>query len=321
MINDNNRDRKKRQFIEIDGVLLLDKPAGLTSNDALQVVKRAYSAAKAGHTGSLDPIATGMLPICFGEATKFSQFLLDADKTYQVTCKLGVTTSTADSEGEILETRALPKDLSREKIAQILPQFLGEQEQIPPMHSAIKHQGKPLYKLARQGVVVERAARKINIYELKLFNFDADAALLELVVRCSKGTYVRTLVEDLGRKLDCGAHVVGLRRLAVGEFKPEQMHDLGAIERTARDVNGAAEIAKLLLPIGVMVEGIPEVVVTNMSAYYLQQGQAVMVPQLPVSSGLVKLRDKDGDFLGVGEVDRDGKVAPRRLVRNRMDKT
>ena len=207
--------RRRNRGRNISGVLLLDKPEGLTSNKALQEVKFLIKAAKAGHTGSLDPLATGLLPICFGEATKMSAFLLDADKRYQVTVKLGETTTTADAEGEVVETHD-PSGVTEEQIRATLREFLGEQQQLPPMYSAVKHKGERLYKLARQGVVVERETRTIHIHSLTLL----DMAMPEFVmdVHCSKGTYVRTLAEDIGKRLGCGAHVNGLKRTRVGPY-------------------------------------------------------------------------------------------------------
>ena len=202
------RRRHNPNLRRVNGILLLDKPAGLTSNAALQVVKKLYAARKAGHTGSLDPLATGLLPLCFGEATKVSGFLLDADKDYHVTCRFGERTSTGDAEGEVLETR--PADgVSEQQLREVLNDFVGEIEQIPPMYSALKHKGERLYKLARAGVEVEREARQVTIFELELISFEAPLA--EIRVHCSKGTYVRTLVEDIGEQLGCGAPSVSVR--------------------------------------------------------------------------------------------------------------
>jgi len=207
----------------ISGILLLDKPVGFTSNEALQTVKKIFSANKAGHTGSLDPNASGMLPICFGEATKFSQFLLEANKRYLVTGKLGETTASGDSECEIIEKRIV-KDIGVKSFERILPKFRGKISQLPPMYSAIKHKGQPLYKLARQGIEIKRDSREINIYELQLLDFKNDLA--EFDIYCSKGTYVRTLIVDIGEELGCGAHVVALRRLVVVPYQAEQMVSL-----------------------------------------------------------------------------------------------
>lgn len=298
---------KKRN---VNGVLLLDKPINMTSNAALQVAKKIYAAFKAGHTGSLDPLATGMLPLCFGEATKFSQYLLDADKYYRVGCKLGVTTATGDAEGEIIAQREIP-DLSKKRLEKILDDFRGSIEQVPSMYSAIKHQGQPLYKLARQGITVERKARQINIYRLELLDFVRDA--LKLDIHCSKGTYIRTLVADIGDKIGCGAYITELRRESVGKYAREQMTSVDDLRRLESADNFAA-LDALLLPIESMFAYLPELMLAEMTAMYLNQGQPVIVPRAP-ASGLVRLKDKNGTFLGIGEILDDGRVAPRRLVR------
>jgi tRNA pseudouridine55 synthase len=292
----------------VNGILLLDKPIGMTSNEVLQVVKRLFSANKAGHTGSLDPIATGMLPICFGEATKFSQFLLEADKHYVVTGKLGETTASEDSEGAIIERRKVI-DVSAQTIEQVLPKFRGKISQLPPMYSAIKHKGQPLYKLARQGISVERKTREVNVYLLKLLELNGDLAEFEM--RCSKGTYVRTVVADIGAALGCGAHVITLRRLAVGPFKAEQMVALKQLQEPAAK-GDYKSLDSLLLPVESMLVGMPEVILTSEMVYYMYQGQPLLIPNAP-ASGLVKLKSKDGKFLGVGEVLEDGKITPCRM--------
>lgn len=302
----------------VNGFFLLDKPGGITSNEALQRVKRLFGAAKAGHTGSLDPLATGMLPICFGEATKFSQFMLDADKEYRTTLKLGVRTASGDSDSEVLVTRAVA-GLNEERIEQALAQFRGEIEQVPSMYSALKHQGQPLYKLARQGIEVEREARKAQIFRLELLRFEADE--LELDIRCSKGTYVRTLADDLGEYLGCGAHVITLRRLGVGNLKASQMHSLDELEQIAGQLQDRTELQQrldaMLLPIAAMVENLPEVELSDLMTYYVKQGQPVFVPNTQVQGQVIlfnKEADAENRFLGVGEVLDDGRVAPRRLV-------
>lgn len=304
----NNFKKNQRQ---INGLLLLDKPIGITSNAALQQVKRFYNAAKAGHTGSLDPIASGMLPICFGDATKFSQFLLEADKRYVVVGKLGVTTTTADIEGDVISTASCA-DITEKKIEKALENFRGTIAQLPPMHSAIKMHGQPLYKLARQGIVVERQTRPITIYEIKLLNFNEDT--FELFVHCSKGTYVRTLVDDLGTALGCGAHIVALRRLTVGPYQEQDMVALTTIEQfaAAKDYN---KLDSFLQPVETLLYNCPELYLTENTAYYLRQGQPVMVPNAP-ASGWVRLKTKDGRFIGAGEIASDGMVAPKRLVKN-----
>jgi tRNA pseudouridine55 synthase len=226
------RRKRKPHERDVHGILLLDKPAGITSNDALQIIKRLYQAARAGHTGSLDKPATGMLPLCLGEATKFSSYLLNADKTYVSVAKLGVTTSTADGEGEILETRQVPELIQRQ-VENAIAQFVGDIEQVPPMYSALKVDGQRLYKLAYQGLEVERKSRPVTIHQIDLLHFDE--ASFEIRVRCSKGTYIRTLVEDIGQALGWGAHVSTLRRLSTGPFNEAQMVSMETIENLSKN--------------------------------------------------------------------------------------
>jgi tRNA pseudouridine55 synthase len=292
----------------VNGILLLDKPLGITSNDALQRVKRLFNAAKAGHTGSLDPLADGLLPLCFGAATKLSAFLLDADKRYWVRVRLGVTTTTADAEGEVRETRSTAQ-VSEQAIREVLPRFTGRIEQLPPMYSAIKHQGQRLYKLARAGVEVERTPREITIHRLDLLKVELPE--LELDVQCSKGTYVRTLAEDIGEALGCGAHVVGLRRTGVGPYGAAEMVSMAQVEAAAAD--GPEALDALLLPIDSALGGWPAVRLSADAAYYLKQGQPVLVPKAP-TEGWVRLYDVDESFIGLGEVEDDGRIAPRRLM-------
>lgn len=290
---------------DVHGVLLLDKPLGLTSNDALQRVKRLYLAKKAGHTGSLDPLASGLLPICFGEATKLSGFLLDADKYYSVSCHLGSRTATGDTEGAVVETKPVPT-LTAARIEATLARFRGEIRQVPPMYSALRHQGQRLYDLAREGLEVPREARPVAIHELLLKGFSADS--LELDVSCSKGTYIRTLAEDLAADLGTCGHVSRLRRVAVGPFgRDVPMHALAALE-----VMSAADLDKLLLPTDSALAHWPEVSLAGDSAWYFCKGQAVFVPGAPVSGRLRVYGDSR--FLGVGEVAPDGRVAPKRLL-------
>lgn len=300
--------RRHSNLRRVNGILLLDKPPGMTSNAALQVVKRLYQARKAGHTGSLDPLATGLLPLCFGEATKVSGFLLDADKRYRVVCKLGERTTTGDAEGEVIEQRPV-EDIPEAQLRKVLEGFVGEIEQIPPMYSAVKHKGERLYKLARQGVEVEREARKVDIHSLELRDFRIP--VFEIDVHCSKGTYVRTLVEDIGEQLGCGAHVTALRRLAVGPFDDSQMVDMAALEATAAE--GMAALDKLLLPMESGLSQWPGVRLSGDAAFYLRQGQPVLVPQAP-TEGWVRLYEGESRFLGMGEILDDGRVAPRRLM-------
>jgi tRNA pseudouridine55 synthase len=301
--------RRRNRGRNISGVLLLDKPKGLTSNQALQEVKFLYKAAKAGHTGSLDPLATGLLPICFGEATKMSAFLLDADKHYRVTVRLGVTTTTADAEGDVMETRD-PTAITESQIQTLLSAFEGEQEQLPPMYSAVKHKGERLYKLARQGVEVARETRTIQIYSLTLQRFALPEYVMD--VHCSKGTYVRTLAEDIGKRLGCGAHVSGLRRTGVGPYDDQLLHPLAAIQEAFREKR-FAEMDSWLLPLESALAEWPEVQLTADAAFYLKQGQPVLVPNAP-TSGWVRLYANHREFLGVGQIQDDGLVAPKRLL-------
>jgi tRNA pseudouridine55 synthase len=300
--------RRRPRGRDVSGILLLDKPLAITSNDALQRVKRIYRAAKAGHTGSLDPLADGLLPVCLGAATKLSAFLLDADKKYRVRARLGVTTTTADAEGEVLEERPAGH-VTEEAVRSVLPQFTGEIDQVPPMYSALKHKGQRLYKLAREGVEVEREPRRVHIYALEL----GEVALpeFELEVHCSKGTYVRTLVEDIGEALGCGAHVTALRRTAVGPYGEERMVSWRAVEAAAEE--GLDALDALLLPLDTALGGWPEVRLSADTAYYLKRGQPVLVPKAP-TSGWVRLYDQAQRFIGVGEVEDDGRIAPRRLM-------
>lgn len=294
---------------KIDGILLLDKPLHLTSNGALQRVKRLFGAKKAGHTGSLDPLATGMLPICFGEATKFSQYLLESDKCYQVEAKLGVKTRTGDAEGEVIETKPV-MPLTREKIESVLRQFQGAIQQVPPMYSALKVQGKPLYELARKGIEIPREARTVHIYRLELIDFTADT--LQLEVQCSKGTYVRTLVEDIGELLGCGAHVSALRRSVVFPYQGIKMYTLEALEEIHQQ-SGSDALTQYLLPVETSVQSLPPIKLSNTAAFYMKTGQPVMIPHFP-AQGLVRIFSQHEEFMGVGEILEDGRVAPRRLV-------
>lgn len=303
--------RSKRSLRNVHGVLLLDKPAGMTSNQALQAVKRLFQARKAGHTGSLDPLATGLLPICMGEATKLSGCLLDADKRYWTLARLGQRTTTGDAEGEVLESRPVG-DYSAQELEAALARFRGEIEQVPPMYSALKHQGKRLYELAREGVEIERQPRKVTIHELRLLSHGPDS--LELDMRCSKGTYVRTLVEDLGEALGCGAHVAELRRLGVGPYGAEHMVGLETLRACAEQ--GPEALEALLLPVDTAVADWPRVDLDPDSAYYLRQGQAVQVPGAP-TQGRVAIYGPGGRFLGVGEILEDGRVGPKRLLAQR----
>lgn len=294
----------KRIKRAVNGVLLLDKPLGFSSNQALQKVKWLYQAAKAGHTGSLDPLATGLLPICLGEATKFSHFLLDADKSYRALIRLGSTTTTADAEGEVL-TRA-EVNVDQAQLEQVLERFVGDIVQVPPMYSALKHEGKALYEYARAGVDIERKGRAVTIYQITLEKFEGE--LVELVVSCSKGTYIRTLAEDIGHALGCGAHLAGLRRLTTAHLQLDDavtIEQLEALAPAARDV--------LLLPLEATIDNLPQVVVDSESAYYLKRGQYVWKAGFN-QRGPFRIYAETGEFLGLGEQTAEGKIAPRRLI-------
>lgn len=296
----------KRVKRAIDGVLLLDKPLGLSSNQALQQVKRLYQAAKAGHTGSLDPLATGLLPICLGEATKFSHFLLDADKSYRALVKLGSTTTTGDAEGEVLERFELT--VTQEDVQCVIKQFIGPIEQVPPMYSALKYQGKALYEYARDGVDIPRVARSVTIFDIELLSFDVANQQFEMNVLCSKGTYIRTLAEDIGHALGCGAHLAGLRRLSTAHFKLEDALTIEQLEQMSVEQRD-----NVLLPADSSIIDLPLVELDDDSAYYLLRGQSVWKSGVNIT-GLFRIYRPDGQFLGLGELDADGKVAPKRLL-------
>jgi tRNA pseudouridine55 synthase len=301
-----NKSRVKKN---INGILLLDKSIGVSSNGALQRVKYLFNAKKAGHTGSLDPLATGMLPICFGEATKFSQYLLESDKHYRARVTLGVKTLTGDSEGEVIATKPVV-NITAELIDATIKKFLGKIQQIPPMFSALKHQGKPLYELARQGVEVERKPRTVEIYSLSWDSLEKD--IFYLNVHCSKGTYVRTLVEDIGEVLGCGAHVSGLHRVSVSPYQNARMITFAALEELLKQ-NGPAALENLLLPLESSVQQLPSVKLSTSSCFYMRTGQAVMVPNVGFK-GLVRLLSDQDVFIGIGEILDDGRVAPKRLI-------
>jgi tRNA pseudouridine55 synthase len=296
----------------VDGILVLDKPLGVSSNRALQTAKHLYFAAKAGHTGSLDPLATGVLPLCFGEATKFSQYLLDADKAYQSTFVLGVATATGDAEGEILAT-ANGCHITEAAVLEALAEFRGEIEQVPSMYSAIKQNGQPLYKLARQGKEVERKARTVVIKQLELRGFRAgENPQVDIYLECSKGTYVRSIAEDLGKALGCGAHVSALRRTRAGPFSIEDSVSLNTLE-ALKSNEQLAQMDALLLPADTALGGLPLVRLSESGGFYIRQGQPVQVPNAPCD-GMVRVALETGEFLGIGEILDDGRVAPRRLI-------
>ena len=300
----------KRIRRAVSGMILLDKPRGFTSNAALQKVRWLLNAEKAGHTGSLDPLATGVLPLCFGEATKFSQSLLDADKGYETVAQLGVTTTTADAEGEVIERK--PVSVSQAQLEAALPQFRGDLQQVPPMYSALKRDGQPLYKLARAGEVVEREPRSVTIARLDLLSLEDDRA--RLAVACSKGTYIRTLVEDIGHALGCGAHVAELRRTQAGPFGLSQTVSLEELERVHSE-GGAEAVDAFLKPVDSGLEHWPLLQLSEHSAFYWLHGQPVRAPEAP-KFGMVRVQDHNGRFIGIGEVSEDGRIAPRRLIRS-----
>ena len=300
----------RRRYDEVDGLLLLNKPAGMTSNRALQTVRRLLNAKKAGHTGSLDPSATGMLPLCFGEATKVSAYLLDADKTYRVTARLGEATSTGDADGgETVATADVPP-LSFEEWNRILQGFRGESLQVPPMYSALKKDGKRLYELARKGEVVEREPRPIRIDEITLL--EAAGRRLVFRVTCSKGTYVRVLVEDIAKAAGTVAHTARLHRETVGPFRAADMVDLASVEALAEQDRDALRAS--LLPADVALEGLPAVKVGADEALKFSGGQALTGVEGD-ARGLVRVYAADNGFLGVGELSLAGELAPRRVFK------
>lgn len=307
--------RPRRRGRDIHGVLLLDKPGGLSSNDALQKVKRLYRANRAGHTGALDPLATGMLPICLGEATKFSRYLLDTDKRYRVIARLGQRTDTSDADGQVVEERAV--NFSAADLAQALESFRGETQQVPSMYSALKYQGRPLYEYARQGIEVPREPRPIVVYELLFIRHEGDE--LELEIHCSKGTYIRTIIDDLGEKLGCGAHVIFLRRLAVGRYPTERMVTLEQLNALvaraeAEESDSAVLLDPLLMPMDSPAADFPVVNLLPEVAFWFKNGQPVRVNGAP-AEGLVRVTEgEDRKFIGMAEIADDGRVAPRRLV-------
>lgn len=301
--------KRRQKGRSVSGILVLDKPQGMTSNAALQEVKRLYDAAKAGHTGSLDPLATGVLPLCLGEATKISQFLLYADKQYVVSIRLGQRTDTGDAEGIVINTGD-GASVTTAQLNEALLSFTGEIEQLPPMYSALKHEGVPLYKLARQGVSVEREVRRVMIYAIRLLGHQRET--VELEVSCSKGTYIRTLADDLGERLGCGAHVVALRRTRAGEFALPDSISLESLRERRATAESPAALDGLLVPMDRAVRSLPEVVMPAATAKFIRQGQPVLVRHLP-AEGLVRLYEEDR-FIGIGSILDDGRVAPRRMI-------
>ena len=301
--------KPRKRGRDIHGVFLLDKPQGMSSNDIMQKVKRIFQANKAGHTGALDPLATGMLPICLGEATKFSQFLLDADKRYLVTAKLGERTDTSDAEGQIVETRDMK--LKTPEILTALEQFRGNILQVPTMFSALKHNGKPLYEYARQGITVEREARPITIFELNFIEYNAPYLTLE--VHCSKGTYIRTLVDDLGEVLGCGAHVTMLRRTAVADYPTEKMLDWHALQSLA-EPQDLSLLDALLLPMDTAVAKLPTLTLNESQTQGIGFGQRIKFDNPNRLQGQVRLFSHENRFLGVAVIDENNVIRPQRLV-------
>jgi tRNA pseudouridine55 synthase len=298
---------KSRVYRDVDGILILDKPIGCSSNQALQQVRKLYRARKAGHCGSLDPLASGILPVCLGEATKFSSYLLGANKTYRATCRLGETTTTGDAEGELVERRPVLVDAT--KISRSLAQFVGEIEQIPPMYSALKHQGKRLYQLAREGKQVERKSRRVTIHHLALLSFSPNSLSFE--ASCSKGTYIRTLAEDIGAVLGCGAHLTALRRSMVDSFVEQDavtLERLQLLEQQDRH-----QLDDLLLPVTRALTRFPELTLNTSSSLEISQGKRIQLGEFGLT-GLCRLMTDEGRFIGLGEVGPDGELAAKRLM-------
>ena len=288
---------------QVDGVLLLDKPSGISSNAALQKARWLFNAAKAGHTGTLDPMATGLLPLCFGEATKFAGELLDADKSYRATLKLGMTTDTADADGKVLETR--PVSINETQWRAATADFCGEIEQIPPMHSALKRDGKPLYEYARAGIELERQARRVTIHRIETISFAGDQAIID--VDCSKGTYIRTLAADIGERLGCGAHLTALRRINVGELNISQSLTLDAIEAALPEARD-----HLLRPADALLARLPIAYLSEPERARLLKGQSIFRQGSPTT---VYRLYSENEFLGLGQQTSDGYLQPRRLMR------
>lgn len=311
--------RHRRTFgRNVNGILLLNKATGISSNDALQQVKSIYNANKAGHTGALDPLATGMLPICLGEATKFSQYLLESDKSYVVTAQLGVRTDTSDSDGEIIEQHEVKA--TRDEIDQALNQFRGDIMQVPSMYSALKYQGKPLYAYAREGITIERQARAITVFEFKILDYTDDYKL-KMYVHCSKGTYVRTLVDDLGQVLGCGATVIQLDRVQVANYPTDQMVTIEQLQNIYDDCVENSIVPKnkldlLLLPIDSVVSYMPKVSISVHVLPKLMNGQSLKMSMSLENNTMVRIYLESNDlFLGVGEY-LNGEILPRKLVRS-----
>lgn len=307
---------RRRKGRPLSGALVLDKPQGWTSGLAVQRVKHLFGANKVGHTGSLDQLATGVLPLCFGEATKLSGFLLNSDKSYAVRIRLGMRTDSGDAEGRVIATRELASlNVDETKVEAALDQFRGSVSQVPPMYSAVKREGQPLYKLARKGIEVEREPRTVEIYRNEITEFTGEELALE--IDCSKGTYVRTIADELGESLGCGAHVIALRRIKAGPFGLDDCVAYDTLKE--RKSKSDAALIQMLRPSASMVQAFPRVSLTNASLWHVRHGQPVMVPHAP-SEGWVRLHEGemgDNGFVGVGEVLEDGRIAPRRMVSSR----
>lgn len=312
---------RRRKGRPINGVILVDKPTGISSNDTLQKVKRIFFAQKAGHTGALDPLATGMLPLCFGEATKFSQFLLDSDKRYRVVAKLGERTDTSDSDGEVVETRAV--NVERDQLEACIDSFRGTTDQIPSMYSALKYQGRKLYEYAREGISIPRESRKITVYSVELLRFDNNEVEMELHV--SKGTYIRTIVDDLGEMLGCGAHVTYLRRTGVSNFPYERMVTIEQLQAMldqakADEIEPGTVLDALLLPTDTAVQDLPEVNINAELAVHVLHGNPVSAEVVPAEGTLVRITvGEAAEFIGVGTIDAKGMLAPKRVMANEQE--
>jgi tRNA pseudouridine55 synthase len=308
--------RRRKSGRSVNGVLLLNKPIGLTSNKVLQKVRWLYDANRAGHTGALDPLASGVLPLCFGEATKFSQYLLESDKHYRSTYTLGISTATGDSEGEIISQQDASK-ITQQEVEEKVKDFQGEIDQIPSMYSALKHKGQPLYKLARQGIEVDRPARQITIFDYRIIDFRAGVnPEVDVEVHCSKGTYIRSLAEDLGVALGCGAHVSALHRFKAGPFDESQTVSLSELEKL-KETGSVEQLDQLLKPVDTTVSDYPAVEFDQITAGYFQLGQAIISNKAfrqGQEGDIVRVFRTGGTFLGIGMVTEDGKVAPKRLI-------
>lgn len=312
--------RRRNRGRAIDGIFLLNKPAGISSNSALQRVKRLYGAAKAGHTGALDPLATGMLPVCLGEATKFSHYLLDSDKRYLTTAKLGVRTDSSDADGEVIAEVPVGEDVTEERIKALLEEhFSGEIKQVPSMFSALKFNGQPLYKLARQGIKVEVKSRKVTIHEIRMTGFRGDE--VDLDVRCSKGTYIRSIVEDLGMYLGCGAHVKMLHRLDAGPYKADAMLTMEQLESLAEprsddeEIKGIqARLDQVLLAPWTALEGAPELELSPEQVERVGHGQRIRMDEFTPTPEVLLFSEAKKQFLGIAEIDAEGILRPKRLI-------